>query len=243
MTTPARIAAVIGLLIFANATARAQPARTSGGAPDAVLTAASAAERSTEPATLTFANRPVVVLRARVLGRQPADRAAGAQRILDDLVEQRITGPVESRDFAQGSVILVGSRAVFVLTMPDVDDLAGETLASVRDEAVLHLRQALADAYEARSPRILLTEVSLTLVALLLASLALWALALVRRRASTRLIAAAERRLARAGIVDVEDLRASRLLEFERAVVTAVTAGVGLVIVYATVMFVLRRFP
>ena len=46
----------------------------------------SQAEPSGQSATFTFFNRPIVVLRARVLGRGPAERAEGARRALDDLV-------------------------------------------------------------------------------------------------------------------------------------------------------------
>ena len=55
-----------------------------------------------DASTLTFFNRPIVVFRARVLGRSPAERAAGAVRILDDLAAQRITGPVEAQAFEGG---------------------------------------------------------------------------------------------------------------------------------------------
>src|SRR5690348_9918478 len=57
------------------------------------------AEPSGQSATVVFFNRPIVVLRARVLGRGPAERAEGAERALEDLVEHDITGPVESQPF------------------------------------------------------------------------------------------------------------------------------------------------
>jgi len=44
------------------------------------------AEPSELAATLSFANRPIVTLRARVLGRDPADRVASATRVLDELI-------------------------------------------------------------------------------------------------------------------------------------------------------------
>src|SRR5262245_14252155 len=43
-------------------------------------------ERSDQSVTVVFANRPIVALRARVLGRGPIERARGAERMLDDLV-------------------------------------------------------------------------------------------------------------------------------------------------------------
>ena len=73
-----------------------------GAAASAPSPAVVEAEPSGQSATLTFFNRPIVVLRARVLGRGPAERADGARRALDDLVARGITGPVESQPFDGG---------------------------------------------------------------------------------------------------------------------------------------------
>jgi uncharacterized membrane protein required for colicin V production len=58
-----------------------------------------------------------------------------------------------------------------------------------------------------------------------------------------RLNAVAERTVAKTGIADLDSLRASRLLDMQRGFVKSVAAMAGLVIVYATVGFVLRLFP
>src|SRR5262245_14646888 len=86
-----------------GATMLAQGAQPGAGA------AAVGAERSSEPVLLTFANRPIVTLRASVLGRQPAERAESARRMLDDLIAQGVSGPVESRPFDGGSMVMVAS--------------------------------------------------------------------------------------------------------------------------------------
>ena len=111
------------------------------------------AEPSGETAVVTLFNRPIVSLRARVLGRSPQERATAAERILDDLVAQRITGPVDSQPLAGGSLISVGSRGVLVLMPPDVDALLGETLPAATAQAVARLQQALAAAARGRAPR------------------------------------------------------------------------------------------
>src|SRR5207342_2655170 len=106
----------------------AQTAPAAQGPPRAAVSTAFHAEPSDQSATLTFFNRPIVVLRARVLGRGPADRVAGARRALDDLVEEGITGPVAWQAFDGGWLITVASRGVLVLTSPDVEELSGETV-------------------------------------------------------------------------------------------------------------------
>ena len=210
--------------------------------PAAVVEGASA-EPSGQVATLTFANRPIVTLRARVLGRDPTDRVASAERVLDELVADGLSGPIESRAFNGGRIISVASRGILALTVFDVDNLAGETVEGVTAQAIVRLQQALAEADEARTPQRLLIAVGLALLGLIVGSFLLWALIRAHQRFAHRLVEAAEHRLAKTGITDVASLRASRVLEFERGILTAITAAAGIFVVYSTLTFVLRRFP
>ena len=109
-------------------------------------------------------NRPIVVFRASVLGRGPFERAAGARRILDDIVERSAVGPVDSQPIDGGSLIRVNSRAVFGVATADVDDLAGETLEGVTARTVANLQQAIAEASEARTPGLLFRAAALSAV-------------------------------------------------------------------------------
>ena len=94
--------------------------------PAAASAADASAQPSDETATLVFFNRQIVSMRARVLGRRPIERAIAAVRALDDLAAQRITEPVELRAFNGGLLVQVGSRTVFALTSPDIDELSGD---------------------------------------------------------------------------------------------------------------------
>src|SRR4029450_1806934 len=88
-------------------------------APPAVSLDAIRAEPAGETFTSTFANRPIVVLRARVLGRRPVERAGAAERALDELLADGIAGPVTSRPFDGGVFIDVGTRTGLALMAPD----------------------------------------------------------------------------------------------------------------------------
>jgi small-conductance mechanosensitive channel len=230
------------LLWFGGPLAAQAPSPPLSEQPPAVAEASSA-EPSGQMATLTFANRPVVTLRARLLGRDPADRVASAERVLDELTAEGYSGPVESRAFPGGRIISVAARGIVALTAPDVDNLAGETVDGVTAQAVARLQQALAEAAEARTPRRLLIAGGLAFLGLVVGALLLWALARTHRKFAGRLMEVAEQRLARTGITDVASLRASRVLEFQRGLLTALTVAAGLVIVYSALTFVLRRFP
>ena len=201
------------------------------------------AEPSELAATLSFANRPIVTLRARVLGRDPADRVASATRVLDELIADGYSGPIESRPFTGGRIISVASRGIVALTAFDVDNLAGETVEGVTAQAIVRLQQALAEADEARTPQRLLVATGLAFLGLAVGSLLLWALVRAHRRFAGRLVEVAEEKLAQTGLTDVVSLRASRVLEFQRGLLRAVTVGAGMVVVYSTFTFVLRRFP
>jgi small-conductance mechanosensitive channel len=250
-STGARVAAAFLLVVALGvgaAWAQPQPAP----APQApasqalapVFTAAVlSAERSSEPFTLTYFNRPIVVLRAQVLGRPPSERAAIAVRVLDNLVAANATDPVESRSIEGGSLIFVGSRVVVGLAQLDVDELAGETLEDVTALTVSRLRQAFDEAKEAHTPAELVRAGVTALVAVAIGMVVLWVLGRSRRTVSAKLVAVSESTVARAGLADIDSLRASRVLEVQRGLVTAATVVLQLVVLYGVVSFVLEQFP
>jgi small-conductance mechanosensitive channel len=214
------------------------------GPPPSLATAAVlGAEPSGEAITLTYFNRPIVVLRARVLGRGPAERAAIAVRVLDGLVAERTTSPIESRQIEGGALFFVGSRVVFGLAPPDIDQLAGETLEGVTAQTLTRLQQAFDEAGEAYTPAALLRAGVAAAIALAIGVLVLWGLGRARRVVTAKLEAISEQTAARTGLGDLDALRASRLLEFQRGLVKAAIIGLQLLVLYGIVSFVLGQFP
>jgi small-conductance mechanosensitive channel len=195
-------------------------------------------ERAGQSATVSFFNRPIVVYRARVAGRLPGERALGAGRLLHDLLAQGATGPVVARPFENGAMITVASRGVLLLSAADVDDLAGETLDGVAAQTVERLRQAFAEAEEARRPAILLRNAAIAAIAVAAGWLALSLIVSGRRRATALLD-----RLARQPIASLDDVSAARIRDLQGHVVHAFFTAIGLVVVYGVTTFVLRRFP
>ena len=86
----------------------------------------------------------------------PAERADNSRRVLDDLAESGITGPIDRRPFDGGVMIVVGPRVVLGLTNQDIDEVSGETVDAVATQVVERLRVALAAAAEARAPEAIL---------------------------------------------------------------------------------------
>ena len=134
-----------------------------------------------EPAILRFNNRPITVLRATILSRRAADRAAVAVRVLDDLVDAGNPGPVATRVLAGVNLVSVGGRDVFTILALDVDVLAGETQAGKAAAAVTNLQQAIDEAIELRNPARILKATALALLATAIFALLLRVTGAVRR--------------------------------------------------------------
>src|SRR5262249_5245347 len=108
---------------------------------------------------------------------------------------------------------------------------------------IANLQQALTEAHEARAPRVLVRESISALLAIVLAGAALWAVGRARRVVAAKFIELAERRVTRAGIAPLDALRASRVRDAQRPLVTASIAAVDLIVIYTALTFTLRQFP
>ena len=167
-----------------------------------------------------------------------------AHRILDDLSVEGISGPVEFRTLDNGPIVDVAGRGVIVLTTPDIDELAGETLDAVTADTVSRLQQALAESAEAHAPGRLLRNGAVAGVVLLVAFGTLWVLGRAHRRIVTRLVAVAEQTATKSGLLDLSTLRASsHLADFGRHLVTALITVLDLFVILSAATMILRRFP
>jgi len=201
------------------------------------------AEPSGETATVVFFNRPIVVLRARVLGRGPAERALSSNRLMDDLISGGEAHQVETRVLVGAALVMAGGRTVLALTSPDVDELSGETLDQAAAGAARRLQQALDEAYEARTPARLLRSAAVALAVMLTGALLVFAVARSHRAVSARLVVLAETTVTKSGIADANLLRASRLGEFQRRLTSYIAVVLYLLISYSVIAIILRQFP
>ena len=195
------------------------------------------------PATFSYANRPIIQLRALFLGRGPAERVLAARVVLDRIVSEGVSGPVTSRQIDTLVTINVGDHYVFTIMPADIDTLAGETQAAAAALAVSRLQTALNEVTELQRPRQLIVGGLQSLLASAAFVALIWGLMKVRGRARLRLVNAAERRLQASAVGDQEFLRSSRIVQILEGLVTFVTWVIGLVVAYEWVTFVMRRFP
>lgn len=200
-------------------------------------------EPSDDASTLVVFNREILTLRARVLGRRPAERARNAEVALDDVMAQHIYEPVTLRTLDNGILISVGTRNVLMVAAPDVDPTNGETLQSFCEQGASRLRVALKEAADARRPALILRSLVIALAALIAGGLVLWGLQRIYYRLVARIVAAAEKRVARAGLEELELFRKSSVILLEQRLANIALSALALTVVYVDVTFVLRQFP
>jgi small-conductance mechanosensitive channel len=248
-----RILAAVAVLV-ATATAvllpgplgaqQAPPAATRGADPlaTAVAEAARTAQIAENPAPLVFANRVIVELRATILARPPAARAAAAADQIQRLAATSPSSRVTTRAYDQAVVVNLGGTPVFVIFAADIDPLEGEELTAKAEAAAARLQLAFEEATELRSPARLIRAGLIALAVTALYGLALWLVIRIDLRIAARLGGTAERRLLRLpggeALVRVADARTNVQRLF-----ALISLVVGLLLTYTWLTAVLRRFP
>ena len=220
-------------------------AQTTGAQPDpvaaAITSAAASAQTSDPPATLSFANRPIVELRATIMSRPPAARVEAAERTLKSIASEKPDAAVTTTVTDRGTLISVDNRPVVAVFEADADPLAGESRSAKATDAVAKLTVALREAAELRRPAELLRGAAVALAITVLYVLLMWMLIRMEIRVASTLSNATERGLRRlpGGEVMVF-VRAPRVVSWLLKVIGVL---LGLLMTYAWLTAVLRRFP
>ena len=200
-----------------------------------------ASTRPDAPSTVTVANRPITVVRAVVLNRSAAERAAASQALVNTITKDGNEFPVTSRMLGAAAVISVGGHDVLAIVPLDADGLVGESIEAKAAAAVANLQTAIAELAEARHPQMMFWAVAESLLGTLLfgaLGIALW-----RAKGWANLAAGkTEQQLARLKLGD-EIARQTRLLHWVSRATNVLLILAGLVIGYMWLTFVLRRFP
>ena len=189
-------------------------------------------------------NRAVATLRAEILGRSAADRAAEATRILGEMTQAGAGawGEIHVRTDPAGRIFSVGGRRLFVLLPEDLDPASGESLDDAVVAAVDALRTGLSEVREQRSSKDLLAGLLYGLGATALFAGIVALLEALRRWLERKLVALAGRlasRVASSTAAFVPMRWFSRVVS--RLVLLAVRLTAAFV-AYLWLMFVLRRF-
>jgi small-conductance mechanosensitive channel len=197
---------------------------------------------SSEEATLEYANRPITVLRARVLSHMPEDRAKAATIVLDRILDAGPPGQVSIREGADVRTIRVGNRDVLTLVQADADELIGQTLAQQADEAAAALTIALAEMVELRTPSRILSSGLWFVAATLLFVAGVTVVTRLRRQVRRAVMGWTARRITRLMPGGTRE-PVHQVCLVAGAMVTTVAAVISALMLYSWLSFSLRQFP
>lgn len=162
-------AAAVALFVWALAAA-AEPA-----APDASV------ETAGQTGLVLFFNRPILVLRASLHGRPPAERARTANECLRSLTSHKPIGEISVVPSADGRVVRIGEDIAFAITPGDLDAVRGQTLDQASTMVVQRLQRACAAKEEQGSVPYLLRATAMSLGAVLAMLFVMWGLRRLER--------------------------------------------------------------
>ena len=232
-------------VLAAGAVAAQPPAGGSGSLqdlPTATLERLIAGAKPDAPATLTIANRDIVVLRASLLDRSSKERVTAIRELIAARAAEGGPLDVAARPWGAAYVVSVGGRDMFAIVPADANPLVGETAERKANAAVVQLRQALIEIGEARQPRIVLWAIAQAFAATLAFGVLLAGLGRVHRLACGAVGRATTRAPSRSGVAHAIVLE-THVIDYARRALTASAVLLGLSLTYIWLTFVLRRFP
>jgi small-conductance mechanosensitive channel len=220
-----------------------------------------------EPASLTFWNREIAILRADIGGISPADRVRRIQGKIADVLEDNPGEKAEAirSTFANltGFWVQIDGHPVFGLVPEDADAVTGETVDAQVRRAVDVLQEALDARREQRSLPLILEGLALATAATLLLGLMLWGVVVLQSRAMRRLLPRAPLSVTPESIETPSAEPASMkpalrkpaplklagldlqpvLTGLERLAIKATGFGLAAILVYLWLTFLFGRFP
>jgi small-conductance mechanosensitive channel len=187
-------------------------------------------------------NRPIIELRATVIGRSPSVRVNGASDRLQRLLDRSPDNIVSTMSYADAVVIRVGDAPLLVVFQADLDVLAGERLDAKASEAARTLQIAIDEAAEFRHAGAFSRSILIAVAATVLYVIGLWLVLLIDRGVSAKISRKAESKLLKVPGFDAF-VRAANMATLMRRAFGLAMIGVGFVFTYAWLTVVLKRFP
>jgi small-conductance mechanosensitive channel len=224
--------------------ARVDSAESAQALADAMLAEAGLPVRSESgEAAFSYNNRRIATLRANIAGLTPADRAAGAARRLNRVLETAGRQPVSVYRVSYGALVTVGTTPIFAISHEDLDEAGGESI----HEATVHAREQLERVVREGTEEMLLPytlrAVFFTIGGAVLAAAAILLLRRLRRGLTARLKREAESRLAGARLGHLARSGSAQFFLWLDRVLAAGAWALGLGVMFLWVTFALQRFP
>ena len=225
-------------------TARVDSAENAQLLADAMLAEAGSPVRSESgEAAFSYNNRRIATLRASIAGLTPADRAAGAARRLQRVLETAGRQPVSVYRVSYGALVTVGTTPIFAIAHEDLDEAGGESIHEATVHAREMLERVILEATEESLLPYTLRAAVLTILGTLLASAGVLLVLRLRHRLTRRLAREAEARLTGAKLGHLARIGSAQFFVWLNRVLTAAAWVTGLTILFFWLTFALQRFP
>lgn len=186
--------------------------------------------------------REIVTLRANIAGADPAQRAEVATNRVVQALENMKDGVVSSRIAGDGESIFIDNALVVFLATNDADVASGESLHYIALRTTERLQQIVVEYQEQRSLPDILLALGLSVLATVGFIVVVRLLFLARGAVVKWVLRSVHQRVK---VAPMRDLMAgSKLLPSILArLVSLLAAGIGAVVMYLYLTFVLNRFP
>ena len=195
------------------------------------------------PAVVMVYNRPIIAFRVPLLGSSPQQRARGTEERINALIESGRIGAVSTRPSSEGSIFLIGERAMFIVSPRDLDPVAGESVEQVVQRAVKNLTLALDEAREARSLPILLRAAGYTALATVAFLAFLWGLIRGYRWLRDRLEALERKHLGKIRLEGLTLVETEQVILLTNFLARIVVWALALIAGYTWLSHSMQRFP
>lgn len=192
---------------------------------------------------LKVLNREVMTFRANLGAYSPEQRAAAAAVRIENAVRQPSEVRVDSRLTASNAELRVHGQTVFFIQPADVDELAGETLETVRLQTERRLALAIKELEELRDYQGLIKSTALGVAATLGIVGFIWLLARNRRWLEGRLIRLTADKADQIKSHSLRTLGLQNLVGVLRGLMTTIFWATTLVAGFLWLEFLLRLFP
>jgi len=195
------------------------------------------------PATVSYLNREIVVLRAAISNATPAERALVANARIARIAAADGARKVEVRDVQGGKAFTVDGERVFTLFTGDLDASAEESLAAATERAQRALETVMAEGRELHEAGGLVVGILATAAATLVLYVLLRLLWRARRWATERAAQAVEQRVQRIRLGGMAALQPRATESLVRGSLAALTWILTFVAIFLWLEFSLLRFP
>lgn len=196
-----------------------------------------------EAVDLVIANRPIITLRAEVLGNTPAFRVANIHKRLEEAIDRG--GPLALRDSVMfgGRAILVDGKPLMYVAAIDVDPTLGEDLDTTTRHTMERLRVAIEEQRQMRDSSVMGRNVLFVLLYTALLAVVLFLLGRLRRLMHRRAEAFIQRSIERSGIKGKGLSRSHTLVLVVQRLGMMLIGALMITVLYFWLTAVLDRIP